>query len=91
MFNHYGEEVKHRMSNYFSNVPYIYVQGDIKLKLDKKIQIFYCCSVNWLWCFKYDNSDMALMLIDILHQKKVINDATYSKIMSKNYQCGKIA
>ena len=38
------------------------------------------------WIFpkpKYDTHTMAMMLIDILHEQNVINDATYRKIHMK--------
>ena len=37
----------------------------------------------WLWNQKrYDSHEMALMLVDILYQKKMINEATYRNIMN---------
>ena len=33
---------------------------------------------------KYDNHNMALMLIEMLYKCNMINEATYRKIMSKN-------
>ena len=35
---------------------------------------------------KFNNHDMALLLIDILHSQGIVNNATYKKIM-KNQKC----
>lgn len=38
----------------------------------------------WMWKpRKFNNYDMALMLIDILYSRELINEATYRKIIKK--------
>ena len=36
---------------------------------------------------KFDNHDMALMLVDILHSQGIVNNATYQKIMKNQNRC----
>lgn len=39
----------------------------------------------WMWRpRKFNNHDMALMLVNILYRRKQINEATYRKIMNRN-------
>lgn len=46
----------------------------------------------WMWRpSKFNNHDMALMLINILYRRKQINEATYHKIMSQYKNSGLIA
>ena len=40
---------------------------------------------------KYDNHNMALMLIEMLYEKGMVNEATYRTIMSKNRIQNRIA
>lgn len=52
-------------------------------KEQRKIILFKMDSDLWIWNQKrYDSHEMALMLIDILHQRKMINDATYHNILN---------
>jgi hypothetical protein len=39
----------------------------------------------WMWKpRKFNNHDMALILVNILYRRKQINEATYRKIMNRN-------
>ena len=52
-----------------------------------KNYVIYAIYSNGLWTRniqKFDNHDMALMLIDILYSRKLINEPTYRKILKKN-------
>lgn len=54
-----------------------------------KVEVFYCIVAEDFWLYQrkrrqYNNHNMALMLIDILHDRKLVNDATYKRIICKN-------
>jgi len=66
-----------------NDIPYISVITTCIPVLKKDI-IFYIPSNGWMWRRqKFDNHNMALMLIEILYSKNQINEATYRKIMKK--------
>lgn len=46
----------------------------------------------WMWRrHKFDNHNMALMLVEILYSRNQINEATYRKIMKKYHIQNRIA
>lgn len=65
------------------DIPYISVVAT-KVPIMKKDIIIYVPRNGWMWRkHKYDNHNMALMLIDILYRRNQINEPTYRKIMNK--------
>lgn len=66
-----------------SNIPYISVVST-RIPVLKKDIIFYIPRNQWMWRrHKFDNHNMALMLIEVLYSRNQINEATYRKIMKK--------
>lgn len=65
------------------NVPYL-LKIAKSVPATKRDVIFYLIKDElWIWKRKqYNSHDMALMLIEILYQKKMINEATYNNIMN---------
>ncbi len=66
-------------------LPYI-SSKNIKIPPMKNYIIYAVCADDlWMWNpRKFNNHDMALMLIDILYSRNLINEATYRKIIKKN-------
>ena len=66
-----------------NSIPYISVIP-LEVPILKK-DIILCIEGNqWRWRRnKFDNHNMALMLIEILYRRNQINEATYQKIMKK--------
>lgn len=59
---------------------------EIKIPSINKTVIKYAVSSKDLWIWrprKFNNHDMALMLVNILYRRKQINEATYRKIMNR--------
>lgn len=59
---------------------------EIKIPPINKNVIKYAVSSKDLWIWrprKFNNHDMALMLVNILYRRKQINEATYRKIMNR--------
>lgn len=59
---------------------------EIKIPPINKTVIKYAVSSKDLWIWrprKFNNHDMALMLVNILYRRKQINEATYRKIMNR--------
>ena len=74
-----------------NNIPYISVVIKEMPALKKKDGIYISIN-NWIWRrHKFDNHNMALMLIEILYQRNQLNEATYRKIMKKYHIQNKIA
>ena len=65
------------------NVPYL-LKITKRIPMTKRDIIFHILNDElWIWNRKqYNSQDMALMLIEILYQKKMINEATYNNIMN---------
>ncbi len=64
------------------NIPYI-DHVTVRISLKKKL-VFYMIGSEGAWGrHRFENHDMAFMLIDILYQNKMLNEATYRKIMNK--------
>lgn len=74
-----------------TNIPYIAVVTT-KIPVLKKDVIFYISRNEWMWRrHKFDNHNMALMLVEILYSRNQINEATYRKIMRKYHIQNRIA
>ncbi len=66
-----------------TNIPYISVVST-RIPVLKKDIIFSISRNEWMWRrHKFDNHNMALMLVEILYSRNQINEATYRKIMKK--------
>ena len=65
----------------------IYVDfQEVKIPTIGRNVIKYAVSSKDLWMWrprKFNNHDMALMLVNILYRRKQINEATYNKIMNR--------
>lgn len=74
------------------NSYYVYLEKPIKRIKMEGIIYYQTRNQMWFWNRKYyDNHDMAIMLIDILYQRNLINEATYRKITNKNHLQNRIA
>lgn len=66
---------------YLSSVKMIHSNTNTLIYVQTKEEHWY-----WVWKNrKFDNYNMALVLIEILYEKQLINDATYNKIMKSNH------
>ena len=65
------------------NIPYLN-HVTVRIPIKRKELVFCIIGSEGMWGrHKFENRDMALMLIDILYQNKMLNEATYRKIMNK--------
>ena len=64
---------------------YPYYNGGSNVIIFPKDIIYYQSPVDlWMWNRrKYNNGAMAMMLIDVLHKKGLINNITYKNIYKK--------
>ena len=65
----------------------LYYAGEVLMP--RKEEVFFYIRVEDFWLYQwkkrqYNNHNMALMLIDILYSRKMLNEATYRKIMQKH-------
>lgn len=66
---------------------YLPVEKTNYIKIDGIIY-FKSREQHWFWSWKnrkFDNQNMALIMIEILHEKQCINEATYNQIMKNNH------
>lgn len=64
-----------------------YFASNIEIQLDKNDISFEYPIKQYRynpWQRNFNNYNMALVMVEILHEKQLINDATYKKIMKNN-------
>lgn len=66
---------------------YICYTGTVVVPCREDVLLYVRKEDFWLYQQKrkrFNNHNMALMLIDILHSRKLVNDVTYTNIMRRN-------